>query len=569
MRLPGHTRTRAALAATASAALLLGVPAVSGATTPDTALVPHSHFVMQPDGSSGLHARGDAIPNIDSVKATIRAYYNAPAGEASKTDSPYITEMHGIEDAILEGLPTTPPLPHSAVVFDADDTTLWTYDMEDKAMHFNFDSVLQGQWVHDGLFPATPGMVDLVQKIAARGYDIYGITGRGEAQEPDTLANLSKVGYVDGTGADIFNADNIFTKFASADTKPAYLDCASGASTTSPTGVVVPDDPAKCSTVEYKAGTRKYIETPTANGGLGETILLNIGDQFSDLQGGYSMRVAKLPNPTYYLPSADLTTPGPGEAAGQPRTEFTMVADGSSGLTEGGAGIPNIDSVKSTIRNYYGAVDPAKPGIANKTASPYIDQMTAFSKTWTDRLSNICTRVAKRGEKPAVVFDADDTTLWTYDMEDGAMKFNFDPTLQNTWVQEGRFLPVPKMQRVVRAAAASGCKIVGITGRNNAQRVATLDNLNKYYTDGNDNGLFKTKLYFTKWNSTTGDTQPAYVTCAAAKCTTVEYKSQTRKHVEDEMGLRIVANFGDQFSDLLGGHSDRAVKLPNPTYYLP
>ena len=32
---------------------------------------------------------------------------------------------------------------------------------------------------------------------------------------------------------------------------------------------------------------------------------------------------------------------------------------------------------------------------------------------------------------------------------------------------------------------------------------------------------------------------------------------------------RIVANFGDQFSDLIGGSSLLTVKLPNPTYYLP
>ena len=30
-----------------------------------------------------------------------------------------------------------------------------------------------------------------------------------------------------------------------------------------------------------------------------------------------------------------------------------------------------------------------------------------------------------------------------------------------------------------------------------------------------------------------------------------------------------MANFGDQFSDLKGGHADKAYKLPNPTYYLP
>ena len=242
-----------------------------------------------------------------------------------------------------------------------------------------------------------------------------------------------------------------------------------------------------------------------------------------------------------------------------------MAPDGSSGLTEGGAGIPNIDSVKSTIRNFYGATDSTKPGIANKTASPYISQMTAFSKTWTDRLAKTCARVAKRGEKPAVVFDADDTTLWTYDMEDGAMKFNFNPTVQNNeWVIPEKFIPVPGMQRVVRAAATHGCTVVGITGRRQAQRAATIDNLNKYYDD-----VFKTKYYFTKWDK--GGEIPAYVTCAATNpdCTTIEYKSQTRKHVQDDLGLRIVANLGDQYSDLLGGHSDRAVKLPNPTYYLP
>jgi len=48
----------------------------------------------------------------------------------------------------------------------------------------------------------------------------------------------------------------------------------------------------------------------------------------------------------------------------------------------------------------------------------------------------------------------------------------------------------------------------------------------------------------------------------------VHYKSATRAHIES-LGYEIVGNFGDQFSDLEGGHADRTFKLPNPNYFLP
>ena len=54
-----------------------------------------------------------------------------------------------------------------AIVFDADDTTLWTYDMEDAAMHFVFDPALQDVWVQDQSFPATPSMVELREQGAS------------------------------------------------------------------------------------------------------------------------------------------------------------------------------------------------------------------------------------------------------------------------------------------------------------------------------------------------------------------------------------------------------------------
>jgi hypothetical protein len=35
------------------------------------------------------------------------------------------------------------------------------------------------------------------------------------------------------------------------------------------------------------------------------------------------------------------------------------------------------------------------------------------------------------------------------------------------------------------------------------------------------------------------------------------------------LGYAIVADFGAQYSDLLGGDAGHQVKLPNPVYYIP
>jgi predicted secreted acid phosphatase len=505
------------------------------------ALTPRTYFTMKPDGSSGLTAGGEGIPNVDSVKKTIAVYYGDPGtGIANKTTSPYISEMASIvkretktlqkayDKAIKRG-------EKPAIVFDADDTTLETYDMEVAGMHFTFDPALQDVYVQDQRFPATPSMVGFVAAAKTIGYSIFGLTGRNDNQKAATIANLQKVGY------DEFTASNFYTKWTGTgtSTQPSYVTCAA----------------ASCTTVEYKAQTRKHIES------LGYSITLNVGDQWSDLQGGYADKVLKLPNPTYYLPSANL--PGVNEPKLAPRTRFTMKADGSSGLTQGGEGIPNVDSVKKTINVYYG--DPGT-GISNKTASPYISEMRAIVKKEAPTVATACYVASKKHQNPAIVLDADDTSLWTYDMEVAAMHFTFDPALQDVWVQDQRFPATPSMVSLADVAQKAGCEIIGLTGRTDAQKTATIANLAKVGFTG-----FTAANYYTKWTGVGASQQPAYITCAAAKCTTIEYKSQTRAHIESKAGgsYRIVANFGDQFSDLIGGHADRAVKLPNPTYYLP
>ena len=364
-----------------------------------------------------------------------------------------------------------------ALVFDADDTTLWTYDMEVADMHFNFDPARQDVWVQEQRFPATPGMVELRQHGRSDG--VHGLRAHRPQRQPEGRhgGNLAKVGLHRLPGGPLLHeVDRLGTQ------QPAYITCAA----------------AKCTTVEYKAGTRKHIED------LGYDIVLNVGDQWSDLQGGYADRTLKLPNPTYYLPSP--TCPGC-EPWLAPRTHFTMKPDGSSGLTESGEGIPNIDSVKKTIAAYYG--DPGT-GIATRAPRRTSREMQRSASKQHAAIVRPARPAARQGTKPAVVFDADDTTLWTYDMEVADMHFNFDPAVQDVWVQDERFPATPGMVGLVKAAArrrlhASSASPAATTTSGRRPWGTCTRSATPAFTEAN---------YYTKWTERTTQ-QPAYITCAA------------------------------------------------------
>ena len=515
-------RLRASVALTAATTLVLGVTATASGAVEEAGIAPKTSFTMKADGSSGAAAKGKAIPNLDSVKATVRAYYNATNGIANKTTSPYITELASIQaaqtaylDSAYATVTAAGKVP--AIVLDTDDTTLWTYDMEDAGMGFDFDPTLQNVYVQEQRFPATPGMVSFVTAAAAKGFAIFGITGRNDDQRAATLANLTKVGYTS------FAANQFFTKWTGkpGSTQPSYITCA----TTS------------CTTVEYKAGTRKHIETDlTAAGGKKYDIVLNVGDQWSDLQGGYADKTLKLPNPTYYLPSPNL--PGVSEPALAPKTQFTMQPDGSSGKTVGGESIPNVDSVKATIRSYYNAVN----GIANAKKSAFVSEMKTKTKKTADKIKTQCQKVkAKKGKNPSVVFDVDDTLLWSYNLLDAGSGFAGDPALRATWVEKKKYPAVPAMAKMVRKAKKGGCVVIAITERPASEASQTRKNVNKLY----DYAFGKENFY------TSGD------------------KAATRAKIKSDRNLRILWNVGDQPMDLTGGNAEHRFQVPNPTYYLP
>lgn len=230
--------------------------------------------------------------------------------------------------------------------------------------------------------------------------------------------------------------------------------------------------------------------------------------------------------------------------------------------------ITNIDVLRQQIANYYG--DPLKTGVIG-AHSNYVKEVHHVEARATGYLAHAH---HAKGKKKAVLLDVDDTALatWNYEI---ASNWAYNPTTNAEYVVDQRFPAVPGMVRLVDAAKAHGYSVFFLTGRGAAQEAATLGNLTKdgvgvdagYPTPTDPDGTGPEDGLYTK--PALAD-YPTYLTtaCGTIACTTIQYKSATRKHIES-LGYDIVANFGDQYSDLKGGAADKRFKLPNPNYYLP
>ena len=97
------------------------------------------------------------------------------------------------------------------------------------------------------------------------------------------------------------------------------------------------------------------------------------------------------------------------------------------------------------------------------------------------------------------------------------------------------------------AAKAKGVSVFFITGRREDQRWVTAANLRGAGYRG--------------WTG-------LMMRPAGDKRTVSEYKSGERAKIEAK-GYTIIANMGDQPSDLAGGHAERGFLLPDPFYRIP
>ena len=195
---------------------------------------------------------------------------------------------------------------------------------------------------------------------------------------------------------------------------------------------------------------------------------------------------------------------------------------------------------------------PASATEPKQPATP--QQIIAYhdSGQWDKDIAAVTTKaqaaldkaIAKKTKKPAVVFDIDDTLLSSYAC---SKPQNFAPGAIAGCVVTGNQTKIKSTIALYKYAQKKKVPVFVITARPEAIRPQTLTELNKMGIKGYKGLSLKPATY----------TDPSQV----------GYKSGERKKIQAK-GYTIVANLGDQKTDLQGGFG-KGFKIPNPMYTNP
>lgn len=200
------------------------------------------------------------------------------------------------------------------------------------------------------------------------------------------------------------------------------------------------------------------------------------------------------------------------------------------------------------------AAEPANLSDAKDAVYAYVDSgayardfavVAAGAREWIEQ------RAAARrpGERLAVVLDIDETVLSNLPHM-RAEDFGYNPRDWDEWVDSAAAPVLEPMREVFAAARARDVAVLFLTGRKDPRdRPGTEENLRRA-------GLAD---YAALRLASSAD---ASLPTAAAR------KAAARAAWATE-GWTIIATVGDQESDLVGGHAERAFKLPNPFYRIP
>jgi predicted secreted acid phosphatase len=164
---------------------------------------------------------------------------------------------------------------------------------------------------------------------------------------------------------------------------------------------------------------------------------------------------------------------------------------------------------------------------------------------------------ATQAKRPALVLDIDETSLTNWpNLQADDFGFIADgscdvlpagPCGFNRWILKSSAEALVPARNLFEAAKAKGVAVIFITGRPDKQRDATIINLDHAGFDG--------------WTELR--TRPDRDELPTVQA----YKTAERIKVEAE-GYTIIANVGDQMSDIDGGHGGCTFKVPNPFYFI-
>jgi HAD superfamily, subfamily IIIB (Acid phosphatase) len=158
--------------------------------------------------------------------------------------------------------------------------------------------------------------------------------------------------------------------------------------------------------------------------------------------------------------------------------------------------------------------------------------------------------------KPALVLDIDETSLsnWTnlkanelgFFAEGACDWLPMGPCGFKAWLQQGVSPVIMPALDSFNAAKAQGVAVFFISGRRDRDRQATLWNLER--------------AGYERWTKLITRPDGEHGTVQA-------FKTEERRKIA-EAGYTIIANVGDQLSDLEGGFAECTFKLPNPFYFV-
>lgn len=199
-----------------------------------------------------------APPNLTLVKNELKNYYDSGLYQKEFTQVIIKAQKYIDQQAEINQKERSPK--KLALVLDIDETSLSNYKYMIKR-DFGGNRKLFHKDVMAANAPVIKPMLALYHDARNHGINVFFITGRNETERKATEKNLQEAGYSEWSGL--------------------YLR---------------PNNYSDKSIIPFKSSTRKMITEK------GYTIIASIGDQCSDLKGGYTKKVFKLPNPFYYLP---------------------------------------------------------------------------------------------------------------------------------------------------------------------------------------------------------------------------------------------------------------------------